>query len=488
MRRTLLSGWRRDWRWRTAPLALFTALALPNLFGGDWSVDTPRYAAVGLYAWREGAWWTLALGDQPYFNKPPLAFWAHGLLLWLLGPSLFVARLPTLLAGLGVVACATLTARTLAGRRAALLTGLCCAGVVELFRQVGHISLDMWLALCLAWASALLARGATQQRRAPVALSGLAVGLGLLVKPFVALGFFPIAAVWLVWTRRRQLLGPLLAGAALAVAVAAPWHVSMLALHGRAFLDEYVGRQVVGRTLGEAFRPEPWWWYGAFLLRTYWPWLLPAALGALAGRAFAASPRRHDAEAWAMAVLWVGLWLVALSAAADKRARYAMLLYPMTSLLAGLWLARRSPAWLSRGAGRRVLAPLTLAAPLASAALVVGGLRVHEPPEPHWTEVARFVREHAAEPIWDGSLDYGDGPRLYLETGVWPRGKVRRPPGAPTDWRRPAPPPGALALFDERRQPPPPQSTRLLEAGPIVAVRMPAQPMPEEAVPPSPSR
>ncbi|RMD62787.1 MAG: hypothetical protein D6824_06305, partial [Planctomycetota bacterium] len=245
-----LSLWRRQLRWRAAPLALFAALALPNLVGGDWSVDTPRYAAVGLFALREGAWWTLALGDQPYFNKPPLAFWIHGFFLWLFGPSLFVARLPTLLAGLGVTACATQTARTLAGRRAALLTGLCCAGVVELFRQVGHISLDMWLALFLAWALTLLVRGAVDGRGAPVAFSGLAVGLGLMVKPFVALGFFPIAAVWLGWTGRRRLLGPLLISAALAVAVAAPWHLSMLALHGRDFLDEYVGRQVVGRTLG----------------------------------------------------------------------------------------------------------------------------------------------------------------------------------------------------------------------------------------------
>src|SRR5687767_7527832 len=101
------AGTRHAWlraRIYILPALALLAVTLPHLEQGDFRTDTGWYSAIGLQAWRTGELWTL-YGEpgQPYFNKPPLAFWVHGLALRLLGPSVLAARLPTVLAGLGCV-------------------------------------------------------------------------------------------------------------------------------------------------------------------------------------------------------------------------------------------------------------------------------------------------------------------------------------------------------------------------------------------------
>src|SRR5215203_4197899 len=102
------------------PAALLLAVTLPHLGQGDFRGDAGWYSAIGLQAWRTGEFWTL-YGEpgQPYFNKPPLVFWIHGLVLHLLGPSVLAARLPSELAALGCVLATVGAVRELSGRRAA---------------------------------------------------------------------------------------------------------------------------------------------------------------------------------------------------------------------------------------------------------------------------------------------------------------------------------------------------------------------------------
>ena len=135
------------------PCVLLLSVTLPKLNQGDFRGDAGWYSAIGLQAWRTGSLWTL-YGEpgQPYFNKPPLAFWIHGLALHTLGPELWVARLPSILAATVCVLFTVAIVRHLAGRRAALLSGCVLALSLEFFRRTREISLDMWQAVFLLMA------------------------------------------------------------------------------------------------------------------------------------------------------------------------------------------------------------------------------------------------------------------------------------------------------------------------------------------------
>src|SRR5215471_19532633 len=79
------------------------AVTVPHLEQGDFRRDTGRYAAVGLYMWTDGSLLQPHLNPEtPYFAKPPLGLWIHGLFLKIFGVHLTVARIPSILAALGV--------------------------------------------------------------------------------------------------------------------------------------------------------------------------------------------------------------------------------------------------------------------------------------------------------------------------------------------------------------------------------------------------
>src|SRR5262245_51714707 len=134
----------RTWcRWQVfaLPAVLFLAVTLPHLGQGDFRGDAGWYSAIGVQAWRTGELWTL-WGEPglPYFNKPPLAFWVHGLVLRTAGVSIAAARLPSVGAGLACVLLTVAIARSLCGRRAAMLSGCVLALSLEFFRRVREVS------------------------------------------------------------------------------------------------------------------------------------------------------------------------------------------------------------------------------------------------------------------------------------------------------------------------------------------------------------
>lgn len=457
---TRVRFWRR-WRPYLISAAVFLAVTLPHIGYGDFRVDTGLYAAVSLQAWRTGELWTLHTGGQPYFNKPPLPFWIHGLALHLLGPTIFATRLPTLLAGLGCLLATVGIARIACGTRTALATGLALALTIEFFRRVREISLDVWQLLFMMLA-VLLAVAAVKHDRWPLmALAGVPIGLALLCKPLMALLVLPVLAGWLLWNGQGKRLPWVAAAAVAAIAVAAPWHISMAAIHGPAFVDQYFGREIILRTTGEQITSQgkPAWYYPVLLGKTYWPWLVPMALALVTwSRGLWLS---RDARMPRLALLWVAAWMVALMLFPDRRPRYALPLWPFTALLAGMWLALWPWGWLRRAERGIVVAivAVTIAVGVTLALLPVprsveeagSGVRwatgriFGAPPEPHWPALYRWMRGEGVPEIWEGAVARSAQARLYLEFGRWPRASWNRNGHEAGD-----PPEGALLLYHRR--------------------------------------
>lgn len=427
------------------PAILWLALTLPTIGQGDYAADSAWYSAIGLQAWRTGELWTL-MGPpgQPYFNKPPLPFWIHGLILWLLGPSVWAARLPTVIAGLCCVLLTVRLTRAFVDRYTASAAGLVLALTYEFFRRSFEISLDIWQLVFMLGAVTLLTRDAydaqtsthanepTAQatgfsRRSSLLAAGACLGLALLCKPMVALIAIPFIGVWWIAEHRSRALPGLVLVLLGALIVAAPWHLSMISIHGGEFTKQYFGAEVAARAAGEITAStlwnKPWWFYLEQLITTGWAWLALAALGTLD---LALGKLRPAARPLArLGLIWFIGWLLVLSIFPDRRDRYAVVLHPSLALLAAVWLdskmafariAPRSPRWIIAG---------SVAVGMGLMIATLAGARIHRNVDRQWPELFAFLRaqgwpDDARTPaLWAAGFAPHRSARIYLEFGQW---------------------------------------------------------------------
>jgi len=415
---------KRGWVLYGLPVVVFLSITLPFIWQGAFRVDTGWYSAIAVQAWRDGSLWTL-MGEpgQAYFNKPPLAFWIHGLVLHVFGVGLVQARLPTVLAD-GV--CIVLTARigrVLAGARAGVASALVLATTYEFFRRTHEVSLDMWQSAFMLGAVWLTAEGAQRSRRWLLVVAGIPIGLALMTKPLVALAAFPILSVWLAWTGRLRLLPWLGASAGVALLIAAPWHVSMIVLHGEAFTGQYLGEQIADRSAGNLDEQTggrvPPWFYADRLVRGYWPWLIVLALALIQWMRHGlgkSTPLSITGRLERLGLVWFVAWFVIITVFPDRRDRYALPIYPGLAMIVGLWLASRSDprqdAFL-----RRWVAPMSAAGAVLISLLPI---RMHGKANPQWPALFEWLRAQGEPVVWQGGLSANKGARLYLEFGYWP--------------------------------------------------------------------
>lgn len=450
-----------------AGLVLLLAITLPHLGQGDWRGDTGWYAALGLDAWRRGEPLMLSSGEGlPYFNKPPLALWIHGLVLHAAGPDLAAARLPSLLAAALVIIGSCGVVRELGGRRAAWWCGVLLAPTIEFFRRCREISLDLWQAAFMMLGCWLVARAARAERPAWMVLAGLPVGLALLTKPFMGLAACALWGVWAVLAGRARWLGWVALSACVAGLVALPWHAFMVLRFGDAFTDRYVGGEVAARAAGEAVggqTGQPWWFYLARLATGGWP----VMLGVLAAAVLAARGRLSGVRAAIFGLVWTLGWLLLLTIFPDRRDRYALPIWPGLAVIAGVGLAALpwSSAIIAQRALRRWLIPVAAVGGVVFAMLPV---RVQRPPDPQWTEFHAWHRAEGWPTLFDGSFGGAPAARVFLASGAWPvptLGHGSTPLASP--------PPGALVAYHRRGgRGPGPDETELFRSGDLVVTRV----------------
>jgi len=529
--------WTRAQVWALPALVLI-AISVPKLWQGAFVVDTGWYSAISLQAYRSafagdwGALWTLMGpvgegGASAYFNKPPLVFWLHGWCLWLFGPALWAARLPSVLAAAGCCVAVAWCAR-LGGlsRTGSAWAGVVLALTMEFSRHARAFSLDLWLVLFVLLGICAVLRGWVGVRGTGIGvfdgrwgrvdlddanggsveravwmrwallrwalLGGVMFGAGLMVKPFVSLIGLGVVVGWgLVSSAdgaaRRLAVQSGLVALFAAVAVALPWHVSMVLQHGDEFVDQYLGREVLGRmsaasaerSLAEVNEDvgNPLY-YVQLVLRSYWPWLVTVVLGVVGWvgllRSSSGGWRRGLASPAGLCVVWIVVWMLMLSFFGDKRPRYMLMVYPFGAWLSAWWMFGGGcgvgggwrgvvHAW-SRGIVRWVGVVVVVGAVV----MTVVPMRVHRPLGEAWTALFAWVREQDEPKLWQGGFSGDKGANLYLEFGVWPE-----PTHDGLGRRIQDPPEGALLLYHERDALVPGENEVVVfERGEITATRL----------------
>lgn len=403
------------------PVLLLLAVTLPHLEQGDFRVETAHYGAIGVQAWRTPSlFWTLH--EHPsvaYFNKPPLVFWIHGLILHVLGITLTAVRLPTILAAAGCILLATSLTYRLMGRISALLTGSILALSYEFFRRTREISLDMWQLFFMLAATWLVVSAARTNRKLHLGLAGASLGLALLCKPLMA---FLVPIIFVFWkysapgilkSLRFRDFGLILLTA---LFVAAPWHLSMIHLHGDVFTDQYLGHEVGHRMKG-LLNDKPVWYYGQENIRTYWPWAILLIAGLI--RWHKGTVSLHHRQTLQAAASWFVVWAVVLSLFPDKRPRYALPLYPSLAMISAFGLA--TLPWMKLRHWYRYRLPMIAAwIIIVALAVAIMPIRFQSPPDPALSALVDWARKQDPTNVYSAALLAVDESMIYLKAGYWP--------------------------------------------------------------------
>jgi 4-amino-4-deoxy-L-arabinose transferase-like glycosyltransferase len=270
---------RRGWWLLTRPAVSMTAVAAAVLFAGlgqgDLRLDGSVYGWVSKRMALTGDWLNPCLdwGAAPYFNKPPLQFWMAAALCRLFGASDVSVRLPSAAFGLGCVLLTYAWARRRHGAATAATAGIVLATTYTFVRNTVGFRLDAGLTFCFL--AALLAgrrilesagpprAGGRLADLPPWIVLGAALGAGLMIKGGGVLLAVPVlVAGFLLAGRPTLALSPRWVVAfAVALAVAAPWHLYMAGRWGRAFTDVFFREQVAERLHRAIHGRTPWYFY-----------------------------------------------------------------------------------------------------------------------------------------------------------------------------------------------------------------------------------
>jgi 4-amino-4-deoxy-L-arabinose transferase-like glycosyltransferase len=316
----------------------------------DW--DEAWHAQVSGEILSTGDWITLHYRGEPYYNKPPLTFWLRAIAFKLAGVTEAAARFwPALFAWGSVIAAAIFFSRLL-GKPAGLMSGaiLCTSWLFTMHHAGRSGETDSTLIFFLILTFAALWRA----RRSPAGfyVAALFTALGWMTKgstayvPWIAAAIavgFERPAAW----RWRHFLR----GLALTLALTLPWQLTMLAMHGRAFVRAfYIGEGAMPAVQAIENHPGDWRYYPMMLHALFEPWFLLAAA----------------ATAWTLwryrrAPMPPALWLIAWAVVvlglctlfATKMAWYMAPALPAIAALAALAmveLSRRRAGWITLAA------------------------------------------------------------------------------------------------------------------------------------------
>jgi 4-amino-4-deoxy-L-arabinose transferase-like glycosyltransferase len=329
-----------DWLWGVGLLVAAIVLFGINLGGlplRDW--DEGLVAQVARDVWRSSThtltWLFPTLNGTPYFNKPPLVHLLIAAAYNLGGVQEWTARLPGAILTTVSVPLLYAVGRELFHRRTpAVFAALVYLTSLPVVRQGRLAMLDgaiLCFLLLMIWCLLRSRRDSRYALGIGVALGLLCLTKGIMIGALLG----AIALLFLLWDTPRLLSLPYLwVGLFLGSLPVAIWYFAQWAHYGAPFL----GNNLVNQSLSRIWKPVennsgPPWYYLLELLKYGFPWLLFLPL---------ASKLTWENRnlSWAKLVLvWLGVYLIAISLMATKLPWYALPLYPAMALAIGAQLA-----------------------------------------------------------------------------------------------------------------------------------------------------
>ncbi len=315
------------------------------------SVDETRYLTVAWEMYLQKSLFVPTLNFEPYFQKPPLLFWAIDLAWSLVGVSRGAA-----MAVVYAIACLTLRLTQKLGQ--ALFpdqTGLAerlpwlMLGSVAFIVYSSLVLFDLLLTVTVLAAALELIAFAKGRGLRHAALAGLCIGLGVLAKgPVVLIHLAAPILFYPAWRDETSMLPSrrFLAGVGLAIGVAflpvIIWLAPAFSETGFDFAYNLVWRQAAGRVAGnlESAHVRPIYFYVLCLPPMLLPWGLAADLWRsrpLARYRDGAGISRQDKRAIRFLAVWIAFVVVVFSLISGKQPHYLMPALPPVILILGVF-------------------------------------------------------------------------------------------------------------------------------------------------------
>ncbi len=308
--------------------------------------DEGRYAEIPREMAASGDWVTPRLDGIKYFEKPALQYWLTAAAYEAFGVHHWTARLwPALSGFLGVLFIGYVGFRlggATLGLYAAAVLGGCAWYVLNTHVLTLDAGLTFWMSCGLG--ALLIAQRADATPReergwmlfgwAALALAVLSKGLIGIVLPGGALvAYSMLTRDWALW-RRLRLMG----GAALFLAITAPWFVLVSLANpefsGFFFIHEHFQRFLTN----EHHREGAWWYFIPIFLVGLLPWLTVFAWTARRMWTDAADDR--NGFNWQrFTLVWAAFIFVFFSASGSKLPSYILPVFPALALTIGWQLA-----------------------------------------------------------------------------------------------------------------------------------------------------
>ncbi len=339
------------WPLAVAGLLLVCWLAFGWQLGRVGLIDEtePKFAEAARQMLRTGDWITPTFNGEPRFDKPPLIYWLMLPAFGMVGVNEWGVRLPSALAGTGLVLLVFWALRTFTGSwQAAWVGGLATAlsPLSLIWSRIGTAE----MLLCLLIAGSLLAFFVGYARQSPTAYVSFYgwMALGTLTKGPVAI-VLPVLTILLFlglvgnWRAVLRELKPL-RGCLILVLLTLPWYLAVTAINGEAFIDSFFGHHNFDRFVSVVDRHDnrtavPVYFYWLVSLVGFLPWspFLPLAVARLRVWQWRQWRERSRGEQLGLfALCWVVAVLAFFSLAVTKRVNYVLPLLPALSLLLGL--------------------------------------------------------------------------------------------------------------------------------------------------------
>lgn len=312
-------------RWMAAALGIGVLLVILALRTGLFDLDEGFYAAVAGEMVRTGDYLTPRYAGLPFFEKPPLLYWAMSFFLRLGFDPVLAVRLPSIFAAVGTL----LLVGYQASRRGSGAFAVIGLGLTPLFLGLGHMAFtDMLLTFCLCATFLLFWRSVTTEAEWLRVPAAALLGLATLTKGPVAGALFVLVAGITFATQpqlRDRFRKHWVEAILVYVAVAAPWYWLVYRKHGGAFFQEFILRQNLGRFQGgDTAHAFPFYFYIPVLIVGFYPWslFLPS---------FAARTRGEPLFRFCWSWFWVVFGLFSLSG--TKLPSYILPLFPPLAMM-----------------------------------------------------------------------------------------------------------------------------------------------------------
>lgn len=352
---------------------------------GSWLAepDEVRYAEIPREMLANRDFITPRLNGVPYFEKPPLLYWANAASIRLFGETPWAARLVTRLAGVGTVLVLVLGVAAISG----IETGL-AAGILYLTSPLGYSLSRLNLTdglLTFFFASTLFLARATLRRQelgrpsgVLSALTGLMAAGAFLTKGLIGV-LLPagILFLWCLATRRLRRFPPSLALALpVFLAVAAPWFVLVSGRHPDFLRFFFIHEHFQRFATSIAGREGSLYYFVLVFLAGFLP-ALPFFVSALAGWRTLKRWHREQPDALFF-LLWFVVVLVFFSVSQSKLPPYLLPALPAAAALASRGLLdpqqSRDLPWRSQAVLATLAAGALAVHPTARALIAQHGL------------------------------------------------------------------------------------------------------------------